>query len=49
MVNHAAQYQDIRDAVRDLCAQFSDAYFREVDERRGYPAEFVDADGRAHV
>lgn len=43
MVNHTAQYQDIRDAVRDLCAQFSDAYFREVDERRGYPAEFVDA------
>ncbi|MEZ2298929.1 acyl-CoA dehydrogenase family protein [Variovorax sp. RCC_210] len=36
-------YPDIRDAVRDLCAQFPDAYFRKVDEARGYPAEFVDA------
>jgi acyl-CoA dehydrogenase len=40
-------YQDIRDAVRDLCAQFPDEYFRKVDERRGYPAEFVDALTRA--
>jgi acyl-CoA dehydrogenase len=37
------QYQDIRDAVRDLCSQFNDEYFRRVDEQRGYPAEFVDA------
>jgi acyl-CoA dehydrogenase len=37
------QHQDIRDAVRDLCAQFNDEYFRRVDEQRGYPAEFVDA------
>ena len=37
------QYQDIRDAVRALCAQFPDAYHREVDARRGYPEEFVDA------
>lgn len=36
-------FPDIRDAVRDLCAQFPDAYFRQVDEARGYPAEFVDA------
>ena len=38
-----ARFQDIRDAVRDLCAQFPDEYHREVDERRGYPEEFVDA------
>ncbi|HEU0230099.1 MAG TPA: acyl-CoA dehydrogenase family protein [Burkholderiaceae bacterium] len=37
------QYQDIRDAVRDLCSQFNDEYFRRIDEQRGYPAEFVDA------
>src|SRR5690606_5010303 len=47
MVDDSTQYQDIRDAVRDLCAQFGDAYFRQVDERRGYPAEFVDALTRA--
>jgi acyl-CoA dehydrogenase len=37
------QYQDIRDAVRALCAQFPDEYHRKVDEKRGYPEEFVDA------
>jgi acyl-CoA dehydrogenase len=36
-------YQDIRDAVRDLCAQFPDEYHRKVDEARGYPEEFVNA------
>ncbi|MCR8959174.1 acyl-CoA/acyl-ACP dehydrogenase [Variovorax sp. S2] len=37
------RFSDIRDAVRDLCAQFPNEYFRKVDEARGYPAEFVDA------
>ncbi|MDN3986444.1 acyl-CoA dehydrogenase family protein [Zwartia vadi] len=37
------QYQDIRDAIRDLCKQFPDEYFRKVDEVRGYPEEFVQA------
>ncbi len=36
-------YQDIRDAVRDLCAQFSSEYFRQVDEERAYPEAFVTA------
>ena len=36
-------FQDIREAVRDLCQQFSDEYFRKVDEARGYPEAFVDA------
>lgn len=36
-------YQDIRDAVRALCAQFPDEYHRKVDEARSYPEEFVDA------
>ncbi len=37
------QYTDIRDAVRALCAEFPDAYHREVDSRRAYPEAFVDA------
>jgi acyl-CoA dehydrogenase len=36
-------YQDIRDAVRDLCAQYPAEYFRKIDEQRGYPEDFVDA------
>jgi acyl-CoA dehydrogenase len=36
-------HQDIRDAVRALCAQFPDAYHREVDSRRAYPEAFVNA------
>ena len=36
-------YQDIRDAVRGLCAQFPAEYFRKVDEARAYPEAFVDA------
>ena len=36
-------YQEIRDAVRALCAGFPDAYHRGVDARRAYPEEFVDA------
>lgn len=43
ILNTAGQYEDIRDAVRDLCSQFSAEYFRKIDEARGYPAEFVDA------
>jgi acyl-CoA dehydrogenase len=39
----ADAYQDIRDAVRDLCQQFPSEYFRKVDEERSYPEAFVDA------
>ena len=37
------EYQDIRDGVRALCAQFPPEYHRKVDDERGYPEEFVDA------
>ena len=37
------QYQDIRDAVRALCAEFPDSYHRDIDAKRGYPEAFVDA------
>ena len=36
-------HQEIRDAVRALCAAFPDEYHRKVDEARGYPEAFVDA------
>ncbi|QRX83494.1 acyl-CoA dehydrogenase family protein [Glaciimonas sp. PAMC28666] len=36
-------YQEIRDAVRALCAEFPADYFRKVDEERGYPEAFVNA------
>ena len=37
------KYQDIRDAVRALCAEFPDEYHRKVDAERAYPEKFVDA------
>ena len=44
MYQHDANdFQDIRDAVRALCADFPDEYHRKIDEQRGYPEEFVDA------
>ncbi|MEO1910184.1 MAG: acyl-CoA dehydrogenase family protein [Paracoccus sp. (in: a-proteobacteria)] len=36
-------FQEIRDAVRALCADFPDEYHRKVDEARAYPEDFVDA------
>jgi acyl-CoA dehydrogenase len=36
-------YPEIRDAIRDLCAQFPPEYHRKIDEQRGYPEAFVDA------
>ncbi|AGW94123.1 MULTISPECIES: acyl-CoA dehydrogenase family protein [Cupriavidus] len=43
MQNRIDEYQEIREAVRDLCGQFSSEYFRKIDEVRGYPEEFVNA------
>jgi acyl-CoA dehydrogenase len=43
MVESADRFQDIRDGVRALCAEFPDSYFRAIDEARGYPDAFVDA------
>ncbi len=36
-------HQDMRDALRALCAGFPDTYHRDVDTRRAYPEAFVDA------
>ncbi len=43
MMNEPDAHQDIRDAVRQLCSQFPDEYFRQVDQARAYPEKFVDA------
>lgn len=35
-------YEDIRNGVRALCADFQGEYWRELDRERAYPTEFVD-------
>jgi acyl-CoA dehydrogenase len=42
-MSHHEKFQEIRDAVRALCAGFPDEYHRKIDEQRGYPEAFVDA------
>ncbi|MES3000042.1 MAG: acyl-CoA dehydrogenase family protein [Pseudomonadota bacterium] len=36
-------YQEIREALRDLCGGYDSAYWQKVDSDRGYPDAFVDA------
>src|SRR4029079_9698896 len=43
MMNESDQHQEIRDAVRHLCSQYPDEYFRKIDEQKAYPEAFVDA------
>jgi len=43
MFNESDEYQEIRDAIRQLCRQFPDEYFREIDRKDAYPEAFVDA------
>ena len=40
-VADADLHADLRTAVRELCARFPDAYWRELDAREAYPEEFV--------
>lgn len=42
-MNYDTDFQEIRDAVRALCAEFPDEYHRKIDEQRAYPEAFVDA------
>jgi len=42
-VGPAAGYAALRVRVRALCADFPDAYWRDLDARRAYPEEFVAA------
>jgi acyl-CoA dehydrogenase len=41
------EQEELRAAVRELCARFPDEYWRRLDRERAYPAEFVDALTRA--
>ena len=36
-----ASLESIRTAVREVCAQFPDAYWRELDKKSEYPEEFI--------
>lgn len=36
-------YPEVREAVRRVCADFPDAYWRDKDEVEGYPTEFINA------
>jgi alkylation response protein AidB-like acyl-CoA dehydrogenase len=38
---HREDHAEIREEVRKLCAKYPGAYWRELDERRAYPTEFV--------
>jgi len=39
----AHEYQEYRQAIRELCGQFDSKYWQEVEERAGYPDAFVKA------
>ena len=41
VVANAELHADLRTAVRELCARFPDAYWRELDAREAYPEKFV--------
>jgi acyl-CoA dehydrogenase len=43
MNDPANPYDDIRDAIAKLCAQFPGSYWRALDREMGYPTEFVTA------
>ncbi|NIF84510.1 acyl-CoA dehydrogenase [Comamonas sp. Tr-654] len=45
MIEHtsSSNHHEIRDAIRALCAEFPDEYFRKIDEQRVYPEAFVNA------
>ncbi len=40
-------HEELRSAIRGLCRDFPDTYWRELDERRAYPEAFVQALTRA--
>ena len=39
--------KELRHAVGELCATFPDAYWRDLDSKRAYPEDFVQALTRA--
>ena len=47
MTTHTQSRQELRQAVREVCARFPDPYWRDLDARREYPEAFVEAMTRA--
>jgi acyl-CoA dehydrogenase len=39
----AQEYQEYRQAIRELCGQFDSQYWQELDEHAGYPEAFIKA------
>ncbi len=37
------QYEDLRQGVREVCADFPDSYWRDLDAKREYPEAFIGA------
>src|SRR5471032_1339531 len=37
------QHQELREALRDLCRQYPDEYWRKLDYERDFPVAFIDA------
>lgn len=37
------EHQELRDAIRALCAGFDATYWQNIDEQRAYPQAFVEA------
>jgi acyl-CoA dehydrogenase len=42
-VGQPDRYGDLRQGVREVCADFPDGYWRELDARREYPEAFIEA------
>ncbi len=43
MISEERSLQELRQGVREVCARFPDEYWRDLDDRREYPEEFVRA------
>ncbi len=43
MIATTEDIEQLRSAVRELCSQFPDEYWREVDQKKEYPQAFVNA------
>ena len=40
-------WDSLRSGIRELCSEFGDTYWQELDHDRAYPLEFVQALGQA--
>ena len=43
MTAPSVSIDEIRDGIRNLCAQYPESYWRKTDEERSYPEDFVKA------